>query len=139
MGNEKAFTIEKSDFGKLLDQFLKTYRVFGPTSRGFDASFEEIKSNDQLFMDYASTILPPKKFFHPPQIELFSFNLSKKDQEIVLQIMQPDRQVLRALVGQRADVHILPIAASRQQLSRQSTQIIDRIGKLYLEDATGVK
>jgi ferredoxin len=82
MGNKTGFTIEKTDFEKLLNKFLDNYRVFGPTKRGLDASFEEISTNDQLFLDYVSTVLPPKKFFHPPRLELFSFDLKKKDNKI---------------------------------------------------------
>lgn len=82
MGNNKAFTIEKTDFKRLLNHFLKKYRVFGPTQRGLDANFNEITNDDQLFLDYISTVLPPKKFFHPPTMELFSFAISNNHAKI---------------------------------------------------------
>ncbi len=104
MGNEKAFTIEKNDFGRLLEHLLKKYRVFGPTQRGLDATFNEIKTNDQLFLDYVSTVLPPKKFFHPPRLELFSFDLHQKHVKIE-EIKQDEKTLLLGI--HPCDVHAL--------------------------------
>lgn len=104
MGNETGFTIEKNDFVRLLDHFLKKYRVFGPTQRGLDATFNEITSNDQLFLDYVSTVLPPKKFFHPPQLQLFSFDLHQKHAKIE-DITQDEKTLLLGI--HPCDVHAL--------------------------------
>ena len=71
----KGFKLEKKDLKILLDIFLKEYKVYGPTKSGYDSRFEEIKSIDQLHLDYISTVLPPKKFFLPPKEKLFSFKI----------------------------------------------------------------
>ena len=69
-----AYTIEKKNIGKLLDEFLKHTKVYGPTKSGYESTFDEITSIDQLHLDYHSTVLPPKKFFHPPKDQLFSYS-----------------------------------------------------------------
>ncbi len=71
----KAFTVPKKDMNILLERFLENYRVFGPTKSGLDSTFDEITSIDQLHLDYISTVLPPKKFFHPQKESLFSFEI----------------------------------------------------------------
>ena len=72
----KAFIIEKKHLNKLVERFLKEYRVYGPIKSGYDSTFNEIKSINDLHLDYISTVLPPKKFFLPPKEILFSFDRS---------------------------------------------------------------
>lgn len=69
----KGLIINKEDLDKLLKKFQENYKVYGPIKSGYDSTFDEIKNTDQLHLDYHSTILPPKKFFLPPQEEIFSF------------------------------------------------------------------
>lgn len=68
-----TFIIGKKNLHSLLEQFRKSFKVYGPTKPGHDSTFEEITSIDQLHLDYHSTVLPLKKFFHPPKDQLFSF------------------------------------------------------------------
>jgi ferredoxin len=68
-----GYVIEKSSFNILLDRFLENYTVYGPTKLGEDSTFDEIKSINQLHLDYSSTVLPPKKFLHPPKETLLEF------------------------------------------------------------------
>ena len=69
----KSFSIEKKDMNKLLKRFQEEYKVFGPIKPGFDSTFGEIKNINQLHFEYKSTVLPPKKFFHPPKETIFLF------------------------------------------------------------------
>ena len=62
-----AYTIEKKDMKILLKRFQEDHKVFGPIKPGLESKFDEIKSIEQLRLDYISTVLPPKKFFHPPK------------------------------------------------------------------------
>ena len=56
-----AYVIEKRSLNILLDRFLKEYKVFGPIKPGSDSTFDEITSIKELYLDYISTVLPPKK------------------------------------------------------------------------------
>ncbi|MFH1101356.1 MAG: 4Fe-4S dicluster domain-containing protein, partial [Methanobacteriota archaeon] len=86
------------------ERFLKEYRVFGPTKPGSDSTFDEITSIQQLHLDYVSTVLPPKKFFHPPKETLFSFNIS--NEKFTVNEIKQDEKIL--LVGiHPCDVHAL--------------------------------
>jgi len=67
------FTIEKKDMNILLKHFQQEYKIFGPIKPGIDSTFNEITSIKQLHLDYISTVLPPKKYFHPPKETLFSY------------------------------------------------------------------
>jgi len=42
----------------------KEYKVFAPIARRKDVSFQEIMDPDEVILDYKTTTLPPKKFFH---------------------------------------------------------------------------
>ena len=88
----------------LLDRFLENYRVFGPTKPGLDSTFDEITSIEQLHLDYASTVLPPKKFFHPPKESLFSFEI--KNGNFTTQEIKHDKKIL--ILGiHPCDVHAI--------------------------------
>lgn len=54
-----------------LDQFVKhlskEYLIYGPVARRSDFSFQEIYSAEDLGLDYTTTTIPPKKFFHHRQ------------------------------------------------------------------------
>jgi len=78
----KAYTIEKKDLGILIEGFLKKFKIYGPTKPGLDSTFDEIKSIDDLHLEYESTVLPPKKFFHPPRETLFEFTIQNGKYEI---------------------------------------------------------
>jgi sulfhydrogenase subunit beta (sulfur reductase) len=100
----KAFTIPKKDMNILLEHFLKNFRVFGPTKPGLDSTFNEITSIKQLHLDYISTVLPPKKFFHPPKEALFSFEI--KNGKYANQEIKSNEKIL--ILGiHPCDVHAL--------------------------------
>jgi len=44
-----------------------------------------------------------------------------------------------AFVSQRADIYVFLIATSFQEISGQLAELINRVGKLYFQDATAVK
>ena len=73
-----TYVIDKSSLNILLEKFLEEYQVFGPTKPGADSTFDEINSIEQLHLDYISTVLPPKKFFLPPQEAMFSFQIKNR-------------------------------------------------------------
>ena len=100
----KAFTIPKKDMNILLERFLENYRVFGPTKPGLESTFNEITSINQLHLDYISTVLPPKKFFHPPKEQLFSFEI--KNGKFIIREVKYNEKIL--ILGiHPCDVHAI--------------------------------
>jgi len=100
----KAFVIEKNNMKKLLQRFLEEYTVFGPNKPGPDSTFDEIKSIEQLHLDYVSTVLPPKKFFLPPKENLFSFDI-KNGKFTIKQITSNEKILIFGI--HPCDVHAL--------------------------------
>ncbi len=99
-----GFTIKKREMDKLLDIFQKKYKVFGPVKTGVNSKFDEIKNIEQLHLEYISTVLPPKKFFHPPRETLFSFKT--KNKEIITEENQQEQKIL--ILGiHPCDVHAI--------------------------------
>jgi sulfhydrogenase subunit beta (sulfur reductase) len=99
-----AFSVAKKNLVPLFEQFRKEYKVYGPIKPGYESTFDEITSIDQLHLDYLSTVLPPKKFFHPPQEQLFSF--SKDNNSFTSQEISSEEKIL--LFGVHpCDVHAL--------------------------------
>lgn len=78
----KSYTIEKKKLELILKAFQKDFKVYGPIKPGFDSSFDEIKSINDLNLEYKSTVIPPKKYFLPPRETLFEFKIEKGKYEI---------------------------------------------------------
>jgi sulfhydrogenase subunit beta (sulfur reductase) len=97
-----AFVIGKKDMNLFLKNLPKEYKIIGPTKPGYESTFDEISSIDQLHLDYHSTVLPPKKFFHPPKDQLFSF--SKNDHTFSTKEINHEEKII--LIGiHPCDVH----------------------------------
>lgn len=65
--------LEKKDMDKFFKKLSEECRIVGPVRKGSEFIFREVKTADELCLDYISTILPPKKFFHSPRETLFLF------------------------------------------------------------------
>lgn len=68
--------IEKAKFEAFFLNLSRKHRVFGPVKRKNDVSFQEVASADELFLEYTTTTLPPKKFFHRRET-LFDYDEKK--------------------------------------------------------------
>lgn len=68
--------IDKAKFDAFFLNLSKKHRVFGPVKRKNDVSFQEVSSADELFLEYTTTTLPPKKFFHRSEA-LFEYGEDK--------------------------------------------------------------
>jgi sulfhydrogenase subunit beta (sulfur reductase) len=100
----KAYTIEKNNLKILLDKFLKDFKVYGPTKSGLDSMFNEIKTISDLHLDYISTVLPPKKYFHPPKQTLFKFTI-KDDKFLINESVNDEKFILFGV--HPCDVHAI--------------------------------
>ena len=74
-------------------QFLtSTHKVFGPVRKGVECTFDRVATANDIWWDYHTTILPPKKFFTPPRETIFTF---QDDQISRIEDMIPvEKQIL---------------------------------------------
>ena len=60
---------------EMMDQFIKvlcgSHKVFGPIRKGAECTFDQVNTAKDLWLDYHTTILPPKKFLIPTRETLF--------------------------------------------------------------------
>jgi sulfhydrogenase subunit beta (sulfur reductase) len=78
--------IKKIDFKSFVDKKLadNEFRTIGVVKRGSRYVFDELKSSNELFLDYDVTILPPKKYFQPPKEVLLKFEPKKADSYVAV-------------------------------------------------------
>jgi sulfhydrogenase subunit beta (sulfur reductase) len=67
--------VDKAALPTLVNALLADQKVVGPTPRHGKFAFDEIKSPDELVLDYPTTILPPKEWLLPRREKLFDFRL----------------------------------------------------------------
>ena len=60
----KAVYFENDELADVITSLSGEYRIFGPVKRRSDVSFQEIKNGKEPYLNYKTTTLPPKKFFH---------------------------------------------------------------------------
>ena len=58
--------IAKKEFGLLVDELIRTTKVYGVKAKGDRFDFDLLNSSTELKLDYDVTLQPPKKFFQPP-------------------------------------------------------------------------
>ncbi|MGQ9514851.1 MAG: 4Fe-4S dicluster domain-containing protein [Thermoproteota archaeon] len=71
------FLLQQEQMDLLIGTLSSSYKVFGPLRKGVEYVFGPITSAKDLYLDYTTTILPPKKFFTPPREMIFTFHGSK--------------------------------------------------------------
>jgi len=97
--------LPKSDLGDFVSQLMASYRVAGPVHKDGGAAFEVIASPEDLYLDYATTILPPKKFFLPTREVLFNFKTNGD-----LQVQHPEPDPPTIVMGvHTCDVHAIQL------------------------------
>jgi ferredoxin len=69
--------ITDSNFKEFVGKLIETKNLIGPTAKKNKFVFKELKSFDDLRLDYDVTILPPKKLFFPPRQDLLKFHGQK--------------------------------------------------------------
>ena len=69
--------IEKSDHDLFLQNLIKNYQVEGVKKKDGGFFYGPIKSPKELCLDFDRTILPPKKYFLPPQETILRFTTLK--------------------------------------------------------------
>jgi len=86
----KVVKLPKSNLEGLVEELRKVGPVYAPVRKGETSySFQEISSADEAELNYNRTILPPKKFFLPPQEPMFHFSPLKGFTPAVEDLDQP--------------------------------------------------
>jgi len=65
--------IRKSEMNSFLRKLSRSYLVFGPVKKDGEFVFDEIRSAEDLELEYITTRLPPKKHLFPTVEILFSY------------------------------------------------------------------
>jgi len=70
---QKLF-LQDENLGSFVSTLIKNYPVIGPVAKKTRFVFSNLKSSDDLRLDYDTTILPPKKVFFPTKQNLLEFD-----------------------------------------------------------------
>lgn len=70
----EAYVLPKTELGNFVARLKAEYEVFGPVAKGPKFVFGPIEKAEDMRLDYDTTILPPKKFFHQPEQDLLKFS-----------------------------------------------------------------
>ncbi|MFA5138488.1 MAG: 4Fe-4S dicluster domain-containing protein [Elusimicrobiota bacterium] len=66
--------LKESDFKDFVAGMMRSKPVYGPVAKRSKFVFAELKSPEELRLDYDVTLLPPKKLFFPPSQDLVRFD-----------------------------------------------------------------
>ncbi|HID55295.1 TPA: Ni/Fe hydrogenase subunit beta [Candidatus Poribacteria bacterium] len=81
--------LEKSKLGPFVERLISQSEVVGPKRKENSCVFGTIQKPEELFLDYTTTILPPKKFFLPQEETILRFNLEDEpDIEPVVEVKE---------------------------------------------------
>ncbi|NLI93575.1 MAG: hypothetical protein GX434_15715 [Peptococcaceae bacterium] len=74
--------LNKNDLNTLFARLKDEYEVYGPVAKKDQYVFSMVENVEELKLDYDTTILPPKKYFHSPVQSMIQFSeISEGDQE----------------------------------------------------------
>jgi sulfhydrogenase subunit beta (sulfur reductase) len=75
---EQYVVLEKKHFNDFILEIAKAQKVVAPVSKGYQQyAFQEVNSGNQISLNYIPTILPPKKYFMPPNETIATYDISK--------------------------------------------------------------
>ena len=69
--------IDKKDMASLVTSIMEEREVVGPVAKDGKFVFDRIDDFSQLRLDYNITLLPPKKYFLPPEEPILEFRLGE--------------------------------------------------------------
>ncbi len=73
--NSKALAqVKKEELPKIVGKLQEEYTIIGPVAKEGSFVFAEIEKPEEICLEYETTLLPPKKIFHPPLQTLFLFS-----------------------------------------------------------------
>jgi hypothetical protein len=69
--------LPKENIADWVAMLIQQYRVVGPRPRHGQHVFGEIKAWEDMEIDYATSVIPPKKYLLPMEEDLFHFDVSE--------------------------------------------------------------
>jgi len=83
--------ISKKDFSSFIDEKIakKEERIIGVIEKGSHYIFNDLKTSDEMRLDYDVTMIPPKKYFQPPKEVLLKFIPKKADSFVAVNNCDP--------------------------------------------------
>jgi len=69
--------MREESMDRLIESLSSSHKVSGPIKKGVECAFEPVTAAKDLWLDYHTTILPPKKFLIPPRETIFTFQGEK--------------------------------------------------------------
>jgi sulfhydrogenase subunit beta (sulfur reductase) len=83
--------ISKSDFISFIAKKLteNESKIFGVVKKGSHYVFDQLNSSAELCLDYDVTLLPPKKYFQPPEEVLLKFVPKKPESYMAINTCEP--------------------------------------------------
>lgn len=70
----EKYILPKSELAEYVNKLKEEYEVFGPVSKDNKYVFQSIGDPQDLRLEYDTTILPPKKYFHSPEQIMMEFS-----------------------------------------------------------------
>jgi ferredoxin len=70
--------IAKTEIVGLLDNLIRTYKVFAPVEQNGFVTFQEIRSGGEASLNYINSKKPPKEIFFPQAEILFGYDLNRR-------------------------------------------------------------
>jgi len=90
-------TLKKEDLWEFIEYLKKDYEVVGPQRKVDEYVFDYINNLAELALDYATTMLPPKKLFFPSREPLYGYE--KVGSEVILRDLSEKWDKKRVLFG----------------------------------------
>jgi len=66
--------VEPTQLEQWVEELIKAGEVYAPQAKGNQFVFDQLYNSKDLRLDYDVTLLPPKKYFHPPEEVLLEFD-----------------------------------------------------------------
>ena len=73
----KTYFIKEQDFPTFISNVIEHENIVAPKAKKNKFVFDKLEKHEDLRLDYDVTILPPKKFFFPPEQKLIEFDGEK--------------------------------------------------------------
>ena len=81
--------LDKKDLDKFIQHLSKEHRVVAPVAKENLFVFDDVKSADEISLEYTPTVLPPKKYFFPTKQTLGTFKMGEVKMDSTKVEVQP--------------------------------------------------